>query len=378
MSLLVAVEDLAHHRIGFRMHAGGVERILAALDAQEAGALLERLRAEPRHFLQRLARLERAVGVAVLHDALRQPRADARHPRQQRRRGGVGVDPDGVDAIFHHGIERARQLALAEVMLVLPDADRLGIDLDQFGQRILQPPRDRDRAAQGDVELRQFLRGKGRRRIDRGAGFRHHDLRHLQVGQQFYQFHRELVGLARRGAVADRDQVDAMRDRELAQRRQRLVPALLRFMRIDRRGRHHLAGGVDHRDLDAGTEAGIEPHGDARAGGRRQQQVAQIGGEHPHGFLLGGIPQPHPQIDVEMHLNLGAPGPAHGLQQPFVAGAALIGNGKTLHDLHLMRTDRRPAWRRPARAASAGRGFLPSRRGTWRGCDATAVLSAPG
>src|SRR5258705_1447174 len=39
-----------------------------------------------------------------------------------------------------------------------------------------------------------------------------------------------------------------------------------------------------------------------------------------------------PQIDVEMDLDLGAPGPAHGFRQPFVAGAALIGNCKTLHD----------------------------------------------
>jgi hypothetical protein len=33
-------------------------------------------------------------------------------------------------------------------VLVLADADRLRIDLDQLGQRVLQPPRDRHRAAQ--------------------------------------------------------------------------------------------------------------------------------------------------------------------------------------------------------------------------------------
>ncbi len=71
------LEDAAHHRIGFRMHAGRIERIVAIGDAEEAGTLLERLRPEPRHVLERLARLERAVGVAVLHDALRQPLADA-------------------------------------------------------------------------------------------------------------------------------------------------------------------------------------------------------------------------------------------------------------------------------------------------------------
>jgi hypothetical protein len=48
-------DDPVHHRIGFGMDGRGVERIVAGLDAQEARALLERLRSEPRHVLQRLA-----------------------------------------------------------------------------------------------------------------------------------------------------------------------------------------------------------------------------------------------------------------------------------------------------------------------------------
>ena len=129
--------------------------------------------------------------------------------------------------------------------------------------------------------------------------------------------------------------------REFRQRRQRLVPALLRFVRIHRGGGNHLAGRVHDRDLDAGAITGIEPHGDARAGGRREQQVAQVGREYADGFLLGRVPQPHPQVDVEMDLDPGAPRRAHGFSQPFVAGAALIGNRKTLHDLQFIRTDGR-------------------------------------
>ena len=227
------------------MHAGGIERIHAAIDAQEAGALLESLRPQPRHLLQRLARFERAVGVAMLHDALREAGPDAGHPRQQRRGGGVGVDADRVDAILDHGVERARQFGFAEIVLILADPDRLRIDLHQFGQGILQTPRDRHRAAQGDVEFRQFLGCKGRGRIDRSAGLRDNDLRHFQIRQQFDQIHGQPVGLARRGAVADRDQIDTVLHRQFPQRRQRLVPALLRLMRIDRRGGHHLAGGID-------------------------------------------------------------------------------------------------------------------------------------
>ena len=71
------IKNPPDYRIGFRVHAGGIERVGTAVDAEEPGALLERLRAEPRHILQGLARLERAIGVAVLHDALRKARADA-------------------------------------------------------------------------------------------------------------------------------------------------------------------------------------------------------------------------------------------------------------------------------------------------------------
>jgi hypothetical protein len=44
-------------------------------------------------------------------------------------------------------------LHLVDVVLVLADADRLRVDLDQLGERILQAARDRHRAAQAHVEL---------------------------------------------------------------------------------------------------------------------------------------------------------------------------------------------------------------------------------
>ncbi len=66
------------------MHRRGVERVVAARDAQEARALLEGARAEARHLAQRLARAERPVLVAVRHDGLRQRAAEARDAAQQR------------------------------------------------------------------------------------------------------------------------------------------------------------------------------------------------------------------------------------------------------------------------------------------------------
>src|SRR4249919_3424511 len=58
-------------------------------------------------------------------------------------------------------IPEIRASSGAEVVLVLADADGFRIDLDELGQRILQPASDRDRTAQRHVEVGQLLRGEG-------------------------------------------------------------------------------------------------------------------------------------------------------------------------------------------------------------------------
>src|SRR6516164_4666961 len=124
------------------MHTRCIQWILAAVDTQEAGTLLERFGPQSRHVLQRLARFECTVRVAMLHDVLREAWTNARHTRQERGRRRVDVDADSVDAVLDHGIERARQMAFAEVMLILANADRLGLDLHELGERILQATRN--------------------------------------------------------------------------------------------------------------------------------------------------------------------------------------------------------------------------------------------
>ncbi len=99
--------------------------------------------------------------------------------------------------------------------------------------------------------------------------------------------------------------------------------SLLRLERIDGRGVEQLAGGIDDGDLDAGADAGIEAHGGARAGGRRQQQVLQIAGEDADRLFLGAFAQLAHQVERQRHGELHAPGPAGDLHQPVIAGAAV-------------------------------------------------------
>ena len=171
---------------------------------------------------------------------------------QQRRRGGVDVDADGVHAVLDHGVERAGQRRLGQVVLVLPDADRLGVDLDQLGERVLQAPGDGDRAAQRHVQLGQLGRGVRRGRVHRRARLAHHHLARARApgcaptsSPASLSVSREAVPLP----IAI--ELDVVGEGELGQRGERGVPGPARLVRVDRVGGDDLAGGVDDGDLDA-------------------------------------------------------------------------------------------------------------------------------
>src|SRR5262249_27343362 len=139
--------------------------------------------------------------------------------------------------------------------------------------RILEPAGDGDRTPQGDVHAGQLLRGVRRGGVDAGPGLGDDDLRELELRLQLDQIGGELVGLARGGAVADGDQLNLMGPGESGQSGECLVPLVRRYVRVDRLGRHDLAGAVDHGHLDAGPEARVEAHRDAVTGRGGEQQV---------------------------------------------------------------------------------------------------------
>ena len=114
---------------------------------------------------------ERTVGIPVGDDAGRQFGTDARHMGQQGRAGGVDIHADVVDHAFDHAVQGVAEGSLVHIVLVQADADGLGVDLDQFGQRVLGAAGDGDRAADGHIQVGEFLAGQGRGGIDRRAGF---------------------------------------------------------------------------------------------------------------------------------------------------------------------------------------------------------------
>ena len=103
-------------------------------------------------------------------------------------------------------------------------------------------------------------------------------------------------------------------------------------MRVNRVRRDRLARRVDHRDLHPRPEPGIEAHRRPCTGGGSQQQVAQIGGEHADGVLLGALPQPRPQIHAEADQEAGPPRPADRFGEPAVPRPALVGDAEMGRD----------------------------------------------
>ncbi len=308
--------DPPGERIGLGVHGGAIEGLVAFADPQEPGAQLERLVAQACHLHQLAAAPERAFGVAMQDDRFGQCRTNARDPREQGRGCRVQLDPHRVDRILHDRIQAACQTGLVDVVLILADADAPGLDLHQLGQRVLQAARDRDRTAQRDVDVRHLRGRDGRRRIDRSAGLAHHHLggrRCRQLGQGRGD---QPIGLAARRAIADRDQLDAVGLDQAGQLACGAGGIVAGLERIDRGGLQQLAGGIDHGDLDAGAHARIEPHGGARAGRCRQQQVLEIAGEHADRLLLGALAQQRQQLGREVRRKLGPPGRAHHVHQP--------------------------------------------------------------
>ena len=300
------IEQRLGRLVRFGVDGRVVQRVAAAGDAQEAGRLLERFRPQPLDFLELGSRAERAVGVPVLDNRRRQPLADARHIAQQCGRGGVHVDADVVDDRLDHRIQRGRQLLLIDVVLIQPDPDRLRIDLDQLGQRVLQAAGDGDRPAHRDVQIGELGARDVGRGVDRRARLADHDVGEL--GRFLDQFSRQRLGLPAGGAVADGDHADLVGRDQRREGLQRLLALVARLVRVDRDRVQQLAGGIDGRHLAAGAEAGVDAHHGPLAQGRLEEQVAQIGGENLDGVIVAELAQ----LAADLALDRGA-------QEPLVA-----------------------------------------------------------
>ncbi len=121
------------------------------------------------------ARGERAVLVAVGHDVPRPARGRGRRRSESSCALAVfSSTPTALTQLATTVVERALERVLVDVVLVLPDADGLGVDLHQLGERVHQAPADGDRAAHGEVLVGELLARDLGGGVDRGAALVDH------------------------------------------------------------------------------------------------------------------------------------------------------------------------------------------------------------
>ena len=285
-----------------------IERILAVTDAKESGSLLEGFGSHARHRGELHARPKLTMLIAKLDHLQRGPLVDTRDVAQQRPGRGVQVDAHAVDTALDDRLERLVKLRLIDVMLILSDADRLGVDLHELGERVLEAAGNRDGAAYGEVEIGKLLPRKIRSRVDGCAGFV--DC-HAENGVQLFLLEEladERVGLARGRSVADGDGAHLVLRDQGEECTLRAGDIVLRLMGINDGVFQELAGVVNHRDLATRPDTGIDGQDAQRPGGRGEQQVLQILAEDLDGVHVGAL--------LEFQPNVGLNGEA---EQPLVA-----------------------------------------------------------
>jgi len=173
-------------------------------------------------------------------------------------------------------------------VLVLADADTLGINLDQFAEGILKSAGDGDCSAHRQIQLRELFTGYLRGRVDTGSGLadRHHRQLPTCAGQGFLD---KDLHLAAGGTVTDSDHLDSM----AFDHSQQILPGLgntpLANMGVDGNILEKAAGRVDSRQFGTGTETGIYSQYPFAACRRSQQQLAQIAGKDLDGGFVGAL-----------------------------------------------------------------------------------------
>ena len=212
-------------------------------------------------------------------------------------------------------------------MLVLAHANRLGVNLDQLGQGVLQAPRNAGRTAQAHIHVRHFLAGVFTGAVDRGTRLTHHHFVHrlaAGLGNLFDQVACKLVGLSAGGAVADGNQVDAMAHAQGTQGMQSAVPVLARLVGKNGGGIHQFASRVDHGHFHPRANAGVQAHHHAGPGGCGQEQVTHIVGKDLDGNAFGIFAQTCKQVALQGQAELDAPGPGHAFADQVIRGTPLV------------------------------------------------------
>ena len=294
-------KQLFRRSVGLRVNAGRVENVFPLRHAQEARALLKRLRPDARHLFERGARRVRPVCLAVGDNIFRRRVVEPGDIGKERRRRRVQIGADGVYAVLHHAAERFIQPRGGHIVLVLPDTDALRLNLHELGERVLQAPRDGYRGAERNIVIRKFLRAELGRRIDARPRLVYDHVGHAgKVADHVGDKYLRLLG---RRSVADGDGGNAVAADHGGESFARLVLPVVRRRGVHNAGFQHLARLVYDGDLAAGAVCRVKAHRDAVPERRLHQQRLEILSEGADGRLVRRVRQLAADLPLRGRLN---------------------------------------------------------------------------
>ena len=316
--------------IAFWMDRGRIQRVGGVADAEKSGALFEGFRAEARDLQKLASGLEGAVGIAVGDDVGGEGGAETRHIGEKLAAGGVEFDPDTVDAGDDDVVEAALELALIHVVLVLADADGLGIELYQFREGIHQAASDADGSADGDVMVRELLAGDVGGGVDGRPGFVDED---DGDGCREAEGAHELFGFAAGGAVADGDGLDLEAAHEFGEHEGGFAGECGRGGDVQDVVVEEFPLTIETHEFASGTEAGIEREDVAAAESGSEEEFAEIVGEDADGLGVGLFLGFHPDLGFERKTQEAAVGILHGETHLFTRGLAWSEHEESFEDV---------------------------------------------
>ena len=326
--------------IGFGMHTGAVQQVVRVGNPEESRALFKRFRPQFGHLFELGAAGECAVFLPVGHDVFGNCARKPCHISQKRRRRSIQVNPNPVYAVLNHTGQRLIQPLLGHVMLVLSHTDRFRVDLDQFSERVLKPPRNRNRAAQRDIEVGELLCSQFGRRIDRCARLVDH-----HVGKPAVHLADQLCGeqlaLLGGGAVPDREDVHMVFADERAELLFGFGNLVLGRGRVDDSGVEHLPGWVNHRNLAAGAVGRVDRQHRFPLDRRLHQQCFQVYPKIFNRLFVGGLGQIRAHLPFERGVDQTFIGIGNRLQHQRGGDAPLLHkeSGKQAHGITAVHLD---------------------------------------
>ena len=169
-------------------------------------------------------------------------------------------------------------------MLILPYAYRLGVDLDQFSERVDESAADGDGTAHRHVFVGKLLARHIGGRIHRRAVLADHVYRFL--GQQTTSLH-EFLRLARGCAVADGHGVETVLLYQAFYRAVCTGEVVARRHRVYHRVVEQVALLVERDHLASRPVAGVDGQNAVSLQRGAEQELAEVSGEDVDGHLVG-------------------------------------------------------------------------------------------